>query len=80
MAARKKGVAPVLDPQVLIFDSLPDSARIRPAAAAQLLGVSLGTVYRFITEGRLPKLRKIGTSSGFSAGELRQVLRGSPNH
>jgi len=62
-----------------VFDSLPDSARIKSTVALQVLGVeSLVTLWRWEKAGRLPPSQKIAGSryKSWSAGEIRSALRG----
>lgn len=56
------------------FDRLPDSARVRPAVVADLLGCHISTVWRKVQRGELPAPGKIGHMAGFRVGDLRKVL------
>jgi len=63
------------NPKIADFDKLPDAARVRPAYVCDLLGISPPTLYRRVKDGFLPKPGKIGSTSSWSAGQLREVLR-----
>ena len=56
------------------FDTLPDSARIRPGSVMKLLSISAPTLYRQVKEGKLPKPGKIGNTASWSVGQIRRVL------
>ncbi|HKD60573.1 MAG TPA: AlpA family phage regulatory protein [Terracidiphilus sp.] len=48
---------------------------VRTRQAFKMLGISVPTGYRWIAEGRLPRLLKLGSnSSGFLASDLRQFI------
>ncbi|MBN3848722.1 helix-turn-helix domain-containing protein [Paraburkholderia sp. Ac-20342] len=56
------------------FDRLPDSARVDVRTVAGLLGISVPTVWRHVRTGKLPLPRKIGGSTRWLVGELRNAL------
>lgn len=57
------------------FDSLPNSANVRPKVVQQLLGCSKATLWRMVGRGCLPRPRKISPRvTVWNVGELRVVL------
>lgn len=61
------------------FKNFPDDARVKSTVALVILGVdALSTLWRWEKTGRIPPSKKVGGSryKTWSAGELRQVLRG----
>jgi predicted DNA-binding transcriptional regulator AlpA len=58
------------------FDSLPNAAVVSVDTVAALCGCSVATVWNRTKRGALPKPKKIGQSTRWNVGELRQVLMG----
>lgn len=57
------------------FNSLPDIAGVRLPFVQALYGVSRATVWRWVSEGRIPAPRKHGPATTvWLAGELRADL------
>jgi predicted DNA-binding transcriptional regulator AlpA len=58
------------------FDTLPESAKARVNTVAALYAVSVPTVWRRVKQGVIPAPHKVGGTSVWRVGELRQALRG----
>lgn len=51
--------------------AIPERAFLRPAEAAQLVGLSVPSLYRLARQGDFPRMVKLGPhSSGFVATEV----------
>ncbi|KAB2962640.1 MAG: AlpA family phage regulatory protein [Thermoanaerobaculia bacterium] len=52
---------------------------LRPAVVAELAGVSVSTVYRWVQSGRLPRSRRVSHRvAGWRASDVLAVLHGEP--
>lgn len=58
------------------FDRLPDSALIRPKPSAQLLGVSIATLWRLIKRGHIKTQKLTERTTTIRAGDLRAFMAG----
>lgn len=58
------------------FDKLPDSALLRPQPCAQLLGISIATLYRLIKQGRIKTKKLTERTTTIKAGEIRNFMAG----
>jgi len=57
------------------FDRMPNSARIGRSSLEIITGKSCATIYRWVSEGKLPKPKKLGNShNSWSVGEIRAAL------
>lgn len=56
------------------FDSLPDSASVRQPVVEALFACSGSTVWRRSKSGLIPKPKKIGCTTVWNVGEIRQAL------
>jgi hypothetical protein len=57
------------------FESLPDTAGVPVGVPAIILGVSVGTVWRWVRDGRLDPPDKIGpNTTRFNVGKLRRNI------
>lgn len=56
------------------FDRLPESASVRLPVVAALFGVSPVTVWRWSSDGRLPKPQRRGGTTSWNVGELRKMM------
>jgi predicted DNA-binding transcriptional regulator AlpA len=56
------------------FDSLPDSAVVTQPVVEGLFTCSPSTVWRRVKSGLIPKPKKVGLSTVWSVGELKQSL------
>lgn len=71
--AKKQGFAKKFS--LANFDYLPDSANVRVDVAADLLGISTVTAWRWCKNGRLPKPLKLGANTTrLNVGELRASI------
>jgi predicted DNA-binding transcriptional regulator AlpA len=59
---------------LIIADDLPDSAGVRQPVVEGLFSCSAATVWRRVKSGLLPQPKRIGRTSIWILGELRQVL------
>lgn len=58
----------------------PTPIAIRPAQAAEMLGISRSNLYALVAAGKIPQPRRIGQSPRFDVEELRLwVAAGSPS-
>jgi hypothetical protein len=65
----------VLD-SVKNFDVLPDSAKLRPAASALILGISMATYWRLVSAGKIAKPTPLFGKAVFNTvGEIRAMGR-----
>jgi len=71
-----KTVANTINPALRDFDLLPDSAMIRPKPSAQLLGVSISTLWRLIRDKKIPVNRLTERTTTIKAGDLRAFMAG----
>ncbi len=55
-------------------DDLPDSAGVRQPVVEGLFSCSAATVWRRVKSGLLPQPKRIGRTTIWNLGELRQVL------
>ncbi|MDX1915069.1 MAG: helix-turn-helix domain-containing protein [Methylophilus sp.] len=65
-----------INPSITNFDHLPDSAMIRPKPSAQLLGVSIATLWRLIRDKKIPVNRLTERTTTIKAGDLRAFMAG----
>lgn len=56
------------------FDQLPDAARVPVTTVAQLYGVSVATVWRWVRQSRVPAPCRVGGTTRWSVGALRRAL------
>jgi predicted DNA-binding transcriptional regulator AlpA len=63
-----------LDPALVSFDSLPDSAHVRVPTVAALHGVSVVTIWRWAKSGKLPAPIKRGGVTAWQVGQLRRSM------
>ena len=64
-------------PQISIekFDALPNQAFVNVETVATLLDVSIGTVWRGVKSGKIPKPKHLTSrTTRWSVGELRQAF------
>lgn len=66
----------VISPSLRDFDHLPDSALIRPKPCAQLLGVSIATLWRLIKQGHIKTQKLTERTTTIKAGDLRAFMAG----
>lgn len=59
------------------FDQLPDSAKIDVKAVAAVEGCSVATVWRRVSSGLLPAPEKIGGTTRWRVGAIRQSRNGN---
>lgn len=59
------------------FDALPDSANVRQPVVEALFGISPTTVWRRSKTGLLPQPIRLGGTTVWNVGALREVLRGA---
>jgi predicted DNA-binding transcriptional regulator AlpA len=65
-------------PEAALPADLAGDRLIRPGHLATLLGVSLGTVYRLVRAGRIPRPRRLSQRvSGWRAAEILPLVRGA---
>lgn len=65
-----------INPSITNFDNLPDSALIRPKPSAQLLGVSIATLWRLIKRGHIKTQKLTERTTTIRAGDLRAFMAG----
>lgn len=63
-----------LNPVITQFDSLPDSAHIRPQTAKILLGVSIATFWRLAKAKKFPLHKLTERTTTVRAGDLRAFI------
>ena len=63
----------VIDPALTLFDELPDSAKVRVRVVAALEGCCAATVWRRVQFGLLPRPERIGNTTVWRVGDLRQT-------
>jgi predicted DNA-binding transcriptional regulator AlpA len=63
----------VIDPALTLFDEMPDSAKVRVRVVAALEGCCTATVWRRVQLGLLPAPQKIGNTTVWLVGDLRQT-------
>ena len=59
---------------LIMFDQLPDVARIALPTVRALYGISTATVWRRLQQGLIPKPVKDGGSTRWLAGDLKKAL------
>jgi predicted DNA-binding transcriptional regulator AlpA len=64
---------PQIDSALSSFDALPDSAKVRVRVVAALEGCCVATVWRRTRLGLLPRPEKIGNTTVWRVGDLRQM-------
>ena len=65
----------MLPDSLTYFESLPDSAYVRLKTICHLYGISPATIWRAVSQGRIPKPVKFTPrSSAWNVGELRASL------
>lgn len=67
-------MATILNEYTKAFDELPDSAAVPVRTAAQILGVSECTVWRWAREGRIRAIKVGQRSTRFPVSDIRQLL------
>jgi hypothetical protein len=65
-----------INPALRDFDHLPDSALIRPKPSAQLLGVSIATLWRLIGAKKIPVNKLTERTTTIRVGDLRAFMAG----
>lgn len=65
-----------MNEQLKKFEVLPDSAGISAKVAAELLGVTTVTIWRWAAAGRLTPSRISKRCTRFHVGQIRQLLAG----
>jgi len=58
------------------FDSLPDSAILRPSAICELLSLSRTTIFRMVKAKKLNPIQLGERAVGYKVGEIREFLAG----
>lgn len=66
----------IINPALRDFDHLPDSALIRPKPSAQLLGVSISTLWRLVKQGHIKTQKLTERTTTIRAGDLRAFMAG----
>ena len=61
---------------ILNFVHLPDSSMMRPQPSAQLLGVSMATLWRLIKKGKLKTKKLTERTTTIRVGDLRSFMSG----
>jgi predicted DNA-binding transcriptional regulator AlpA len=63
-----------INPVIRDFDQLPNSAMIRPKPSAQLLGISIATLWRLIRNDKLKAHRLTERTTAITVGDLRAFM------
>ncbi|MFM8443961.1 MAG: helix-turn-helix transcriptional regulator [Methylococcus sp.] len=64
-----------IPPELIHFDSLPDSAHVRLPVVKGLLGCSGSTIWRGVRKGTFPPPKKLSEAiTAWNVGELRKAL------
>jgi predicted DNA-binding transcriptional regulator AlpA len=63
-----------INPTVANFSQLPDEAMIRPKPSAQLLGISIATLWRLIRDNKLQSIKVTERTTAIKAGDLRAYI------
>lgn len=58
------------------FSQLSNDVKVRPIQAAQILGVSIATLWRLIRDNKLPVNRLTARTTTISVGDLRAFMAG----
>lgn len=56
------------------FDTLPNSAILRPEACAALLGIGLSGFWRLVDRGELPTLKMSARCTGILVADVRRFI------
>jgi hypothetical protein len=72
-SASKKRIASA----IAEYQSLPDSAVIRPQVAARIAGCSEASIWRLLRTGTLTRVKVAARITGIRCGELRALLAGN---
>ena len=65
-----------INPIIANFSYVSDDVLIRPKQTAQILGVSIATVWRLIRDNKIPVNRLTERTTTIKAGDLRAFMAG----